>query len=147
MSLAELVEEQLAAEPGATVTAVDIRIGTLSSIVPEALQFAWEPVAQGRVYKGPSYGFTRRRTAMRSSCSDRVVRTWRHRTSLCRAFITGLIHSLEHDAVARRLRLCADPMLAAAPQIPGSMRSLLAHKTVREHIVVGVLNGIKNTLV
>ena len=67
MSLAELVEEQLAAEPGATVTAVDIRIGTLSSIVPEALQFAWEPVAHARVYKGPSYGFTRRRTAMRSS--------------------------------------------------------------------------------
>jgi hydrogenase nickel incorporation protein HypA/HybF len=47
MSLAELVEEQLADEPGAAVTAVDIRIGTLSSVVPEALQFAWEPVAQG----------------------------------------------------------------------------------------------------
>ncbi len=47
MSLAELVEEQLAAEPDATVTAVDIRIGTQSSVVPEALQFAWEPVSRG----------------------------------------------------------------------------------------------------
>ena len=52
MSLAELVEEQLGAEPDATVTAVDIRIGTLSSVVPEALQFAWEPVAQGTRLQG-----------------------------------------------------------------------------------------------
>lgn len=52
MSLAELVEEQLVAEPHATVTAVDIRIGTLSSVVPEALQFAWEPVAQGTRLQG-----------------------------------------------------------------------------------------------
>jgi hydrogenase nickel incorporation protein HypA/HybF len=52
MSLAELVEEQLAAEPGVAVTAVDIRIGTLSSIVPDALQFAWEPVAQGTRLQG-----------------------------------------------------------------------------------------------
>lgn len=47
MSLAALVEEQLAAESSATVTAVDIRVGTWSSVVPAALQFAWEPVAQG----------------------------------------------------------------------------------------------------
>ena len=52
MSLAELVEEQLADEPDAAVTAVDIRIGTLSSVVPEALQFAWEPVARGTRLQG-----------------------------------------------------------------------------------------------
>jgi Zn finger protein HypA/HybF involved in hydrogenase expression len=39
MSLAELVEEQLAGEPDAAVTAVDIRIGTLSSVVPAAPAF------------------------------------------------------------------------------------------------------------
>jgi hydrogenase nickel incorporation protein HypA/HybF len=52
MSLAELVEEQLAAEPDATVTAVDIRIGALSSVVPDTLQFAWEPVSRGTRLQG-----------------------------------------------------------------------------------------------
>ena len=52
MSLAELVEQQLVDEPGATVTAVDIRIGTLSSVVPEALQFAWEPVSRSTRLQG-----------------------------------------------------------------------------------------------
>lgn len=52
MSLAELVEEQIAAEPEVTVTAVDIRIGTQSSVVPEALQFAWEPVSRGTRLEG-----------------------------------------------------------------------------------------------
>ena len=52
MSLAELVEEQLADEPAAAVIAVDIRIGALSSVVPEALQFAWEPVSRGTRLQG-----------------------------------------------------------------------------------------------
>ena len=52
MSLAELVEQQLADEPDATVTAVDIRIGTLSSVVPEALRFAWEPVSRSTRLQG-----------------------------------------------------------------------------------------------
>lgn len=52
MSLAELVEEQIAAEPEVTVTAVDIRIGTQSSVVAEALQFAWEPVSRGTRLEG-----------------------------------------------------------------------------------------------
>lgn len=59
MSLAELVEEQLADEPDAAVTAVDIRIGTLSSVVPEALQFAWEPVARGTRLQGSELRITR----------------------------------------------------------------------------------------
>jgi hydrogenase nickel incorporation protein HypA/HybF len=46
LSLAELVEEQLADEPDAVVTAVNIRIGRLSSVVPAALEFAWGPVTQ-----------------------------------------------------------------------------------------------------
>jgi hydrogenase nickel incorporation protein HypA/HybF len=52
MSLAEMVEEHLAADPDAAVTAVDIRIGALSSVVPEALEFAWEPVARGTRLQG-----------------------------------------------------------------------------------------------
>jgi hydrogenase nickel incorporation protein HypA/HybF len=46
MSLAELVADQLAGEPDAVVTAVDIRIGRLASVVPAALEFAWGPVTQ-----------------------------------------------------------------------------------------------------
>lgn len=59
MSLAELVEEQLAGEPDAAVTAVDIRIGTLSSVVPEALQFAWEPVSRGTRLQGSELRISR----------------------------------------------------------------------------------------
>ncbi len=59
MSLAELVEAQLTAEPDAAVIAVDIRIGTLSSVVPEALQFAWEPVARGTRLQGSELRITR----------------------------------------------------------------------------------------
>ena len=48
LRLVELVEEQLAGEAAETVvTAVDIRIGALSSVVPEALQFALGPATEG----------------------------------------------------------------------------------------------------
>ena len=48
LRLVELVEEQLAGEPADTVVvAVDIRAGELSSVVPEALHFAWGPATDG----------------------------------------------------------------------------------------------------
>lgn len=48
LRLVELVEEQLAGEPpSTTVSAVHIRVGEWSSVVPEALQFAWEPATDG----------------------------------------------------------------------------------------------------
>jgi hydrogenase nickel incorporation protein HypA/HybF len=60
LRLAELVEEQLAGEPPTTVvTAVHIRIGDLSSVVPEALQFAWEPATQGTRLHGANLCITR----------------------------------------------------------------------------------------
>jgi hydrogenase nickel incorporation protein HypA/HybF len=52
MRLVELVEEQLAAEPGAKVTTVNIRIGVLSSVVPEALEFVWGPATQDSRLQG-----------------------------------------------------------------------------------------------
>jgi hydrogenase nickel incorporation protein HypA/HybF len=52
MRLVELVEEQLAADPQANVTTVDIRIGVLSSVVPEALEFVWGPATQGSRLQG-----------------------------------------------------------------------------------------------
>jgi Zn finger protein HypA/HybF involved in hydrogenase expression len=56
LSLAELVEAQLHgqlhAEPCTSVSAVDIRIGALASVVPEALAFAWDAVAQGTRLEG-----------------------------------------------------------------------------------------------
>ena len=48
LRLVELVEEQLHGEPpDTTISAVDIHIGALSSVVPEALQFAWGPATDG----------------------------------------------------------------------------------------------------
>jgi len=48
LRLVELVEEQLHGEPpDTTISAVDIHIGALSSVVSEALQFAWGPATDG----------------------------------------------------------------------------------------------------
>jgi hydrogenase nickel incorporation protein HypA/HybF len=52
MSLVELVQEQLAGEALAAVVAVNIRIGALSSVVPEALEFVWAPATQGTRLEG-----------------------------------------------------------------------------------------------
>ena len=60
LRLVELVEEQLAAEPlNTTVTAVDIRVGDLSSVVPEALQFAWGPATDGTRLQGAALRIAR----------------------------------------------------------------------------------------
>jgi hydrogenase nickel incorporation protein HypA/HybF len=52
MRLIELVEEQLAGEPQAKVTAVDIRVGVLSSVVPQALEFVWGPATRDSQLQG-----------------------------------------------------------------------------------------------
>ena len=60
LRIVELVEEQLAGEPpNTTVSAVDIRIGALSSVVPEALQFAWGPATDGTRLTGAALRITR----------------------------------------------------------------------------------------
>ena len=59
LRIVELVEDQLAAEPPeTTVSAVDIRVGEWSSIVPEALQFAWEPATEGTRLAGAALRIT-----------------------------------------------------------------------------------------
>jgi hydrogenase nickel incorporation protein HypA/HybF len=52
MRLVELVEEQIADDPQAKVIAVDIRVGALSSVVPEALEFVWGPATQDSRLQG-----------------------------------------------------------------------------------------------
>lgn len=60
LRLVELVEEQLAGEPPATtVAAVAIRVGDRSSVVPEALQFAWGPATDGTRLQGAALRITR----------------------------------------------------------------------------------------
>jgi len=60
LRLVELVEEQVAGEPpGTLVCAVDIRIGEWSSVVPEALEFAWEPATEGTRLQGAALRVSR----------------------------------------------------------------------------------------
>ena len=60
LRIVELVEDQLTSEPpGTLVCAVDIRIGDLSSVVPEALQFAWEPATAGTRLQGAALRISR----------------------------------------------------------------------------------------
>jgi hydrogenase nickel incorporation protein HypA/HybF len=59
LRLVELVEDQLVGEPPATVvTDVLIRVGEQSSVVPEALQFAWGPATDGTRLQGAALRLT-----------------------------------------------------------------------------------------
>ena len=42
----------IAAEQEATVSAVTVRVGTLSSVVPDALRFAWDVATRGTAVDG-----------------------------------------------------------------------------------------------
>ena len=52
MRLVESLEEELAKEGDITVTTVNIRVGVLSGLVPEALEFSWEVATSESSLKG-----------------------------------------------------------------------------------------------
>ena len=52
MRLVESLEEELAKEGDITVTTVNIRVGVLSGLVPEALEFSWEVASSESSLKG-----------------------------------------------------------------------------------------------
>jgi hydrogenase nickel incorporation protein HypA/HybF len=52
VSIVEAVGEELANHPEAKVTKVMIRIGALSGVVPEALEFAWPSAVDGTRLEG-----------------------------------------------------------------------------------------------
>ncbi len=47
VSIVEAVEEELARNPEARVTRVMVRVGTLSGVAAEALEFAWSSAVEG----------------------------------------------------------------------------------------------------
>lgn len=49
MSIAELAQEEAAKAGGGRIAAVHVRIGALSGVVREALEFAWPSVAEYRL--------------------------------------------------------------------------------------------------
>jgi hydrogenase nickel incorporation protein HypA/HybF len=52
MRLVESLEEELANQGDVTVSAVNLRIGALTGLVPEALEFSWEIASDDSVLKG-----------------------------------------------------------------------------------------------
>ena len=52
MRLVESLEEELAKERDLTVTTVNLRIGALTGLVPEALEFSWEVASEESRLKG-----------------------------------------------------------------------------------------------
>lgn len=52
MSLVESLEQELARLGDLTVTTVNLRIGALSGVVPEALEFSWEVASDESRLKG-----------------------------------------------------------------------------------------------
>jgi hydrogenase nickel incorporation protein HypA/HybF len=51
-SLLEIISQEARAYQGARVKAVTLRIGTLSGVVPEALEFAFQVLSEDTVAKG-----------------------------------------------------------------------------------------------
>jgi len=51
-SLLEIISQEASAYGGAMVKAVTLRIGTLSGVVPEALEFAFQVLSEGTVAEG-----------------------------------------------------------------------------------------------
>ena len=51
-SIVETVTETLAAYPGARVKEVRLRVGALSSVIPESLEFCWGIVCEGTPLEG-----------------------------------------------------------------------------------------------
>lgn len=52
--LLDIIEQKARPYPGARVTRVHLRIGTLSAVVPDALRFAFEAVTRGGIAEGAS---------------------------------------------------------------------------------------------
>ena len=52
MSLVESLEEELSTQPDLTVKTVNIRIGVLTGLVPEALEFSWEVASNESILRG-----------------------------------------------------------------------------------------------
>lgn len=52
MRLVESLEEELAKQGDLTVVTVNLRIGALSGLVPEALEFSWEVASEGSRLQG-----------------------------------------------------------------------------------------------
>jgi hydrogenase nickel incorporation protein HypA/HybF len=51
-SLLEIISQEAAAYPGAKVKTVTLKIGSLSGVLPEALEFAFQALSQGTVAEG-----------------------------------------------------------------------------------------------
>jgi hydrogenase nickel incorporation protein HypA/HybF len=63
-AIVEQIEERLG-QDGVQVVAVHLRIGELSAVVPDALQFAWDVVAEGTVLAGAALIIERIPTTIR----------------------------------------------------------------------------------
>jgi hydrogenase nickel incorporation protein HypA/HybF len=66
-SLLEIISQEASAYGGARVKAVNLRIGTLSGVVPEALEFAFQVLSEGTVAEGARLVIER--TALRIACN------------------------------------------------------------------------------
>jgi hydrogenase nickel incorporation protein HypA/HybF len=51
-SIVETVTETIAANPGARVLEVRLRVGALASVIPESLEFCWGIVSEGTPLEG-----------------------------------------------------------------------------------------------
>jgi len=66
-SLLSIITDEAARFQGAPVTTVNLRIGTLTAVVPEALEFAFQALSRGTVAEGANLVIER--VALRVACN------------------------------------------------------------------------------
>ena len=100
LKIVETLEEELADQDDLTVSVVAIQVGALTGLVPEALQFVWEPATQNTRLHGAQLRIERRdAVGFCPACqADRVITDLPSiRCPVCRTPIRQIVggHELE----------------------------------------------------
>jgi hydrogenase nickel incorporation protein HypA/HybF len=115
LNLIEAVEQRLESEPGARVAVIHVRVGELSGVSPEALDFAFQCLSAGTPLAGATLAFEHIPLTMSCGACGRMspVVDLVFRCPACGSEKTRV--SSGHELEVRTLELAEDRELAHAP--------------------------------
>lgn len=102
--IVESVSDAVAAQP-ATVAAVNVRVGAMSGVIPEALQFAWDVAAGGTRLDGSALHIEEVAAAVWCEACDaeREIPGYIMRCPVCGASTPRLVRGKELDILSVEL--------------------------------------------
>ncbi|MEM1109647.1 MAG: hydrogenase maturation nickel metallochaperone HypA [Planctomycetota bacterium] len=101
ISIVQSVIDAAADQPG-RVSAVNVRVGAMSGVIPEALSFAWQPASQGTALEGTSLNIEPVPAAVHCPTCDREVELPGQRLvcPLCQQRTPQLVRGRELDILS-----------------------------------------------